>query len=97
MINLFSNANEDKQRKIEILRIKGLIEDELGFRAQSYLIKVTQLDHCPDPECESIETLIVLFKEGSPPLQFRYSCLMSEITKETIENLLIVMKKNQVP
>ncbi len=63
MINLFPDPEKERLRKKEIERISALVKKGLGSKAEHYQIKVMQLDHCPDPVCEKLETLILLLGE----------------------------------
>jgi hypothetical protein len=70
MINLFSDPEDDRLRKIEVERIRGIVVRALGEKSDLYQIKVMELDHCPDPACEKIETLIILLGDEKTRLPF---------------------------
>ncbi|MES2309248.1 MAG: hypothetical protein V4507_10365 [Verrucomicrobiota bacterium] len=94
MNSLFPDPEKDRLRKIEIDRIRNVVLHALGSKADSYQIKVMELDHCPDPACEKIETLIILLgeeKEGTR-LQFRFTCRLSELTEEKMSEFLKDLK-----
>lgn len=92
MINLFSDPEKDRLRKASVDRIRRIIIQSLGEKSELYQIKVMELDHCPDPSCEKIETLIILLGNESQKIQYRFPCPLAELTEEKMAEFLIAIQ-----
>lgn len=85
LIRLDPPARRTRGTRPESRRLRGWVFERLRL-SESDTVSVHEVA-CADPGCSDVETVVVVFRAGNPPLRLRVGKQLAEVTRADFEAL----------